>query len=181
MPSLHRRVLGRGQDAIHLTNPASGLRPVEATAQDTEFRSVLTLHGGIAVSKEGLKVEAKLVRMRQAGLLDLERNVAPSFAATRVALSHQARQMMSGRGRVVSACNGPDAHENEADSAAIMLDQKQQLQSRCSGFEVARWMISAAVKSELATWHMADGPAMTAEFEAPMPTRMSQIQIPFPA
>jgi hypothetical protein len=181
MPSLHRWVLGLAQDAVRTTNPASGLRPVEVAAEDTEFCSDLALHSGIAVSEKGFKAEAELVRMRQTWLLDLERDVVPPLAVTPVALSHQARPMLSGRGRVVSARNGQAASENQAEIAANVLDPKQQLRLRCNAFEVACCMISAAVKTETASWHEADGPAVTAELEARMLTRINQVQIPFPA
>jgi hypothetical protein len=147
------------------------------SAKDMAFCSELSFHGGVAESEQGFKAEAELVRMRQAGLLDLERNEKPPFAVTRVALSPTARNMLAGRQPIGAAGRGAGTREETMP----VLDPTQQRRLRCNGFEVARGMISAAVKSELASWHAAGSPGGTAGLETRMLTRISQIDVPFPA
>jgi hypothetical protein len=179
--SLRRWVPGPARDALPTATPAVGVRSEEAAAKDIAFCSELAFHGGVAVSEKGFKAEGELVRMRQAGLLDLERDVVPPFAVTRVALSHTARQMLSGPSRVLPGGGGKDARENAAGQAVTALDPKQEMRLRCNGFEVARGMISAAVKAELASWYAAGGKAGTAELEGRLLMRINKIVIPFPS
>jgi hypothetical protein len=151
----------------------------EASPQDIAFCLALHSHGGIAVAEEGFKAEAELLRMRRAGLLDLQRDQAPPFAVTRVALSPKARELVSraGRGKTSGGRDGVAAHQKKP---APTVDSRQEWTQRRSGFEVARGMLNAAVKSEIAAWKVAGGPGGYSALEIRILTRISEIEAPFP-
>jgi hypothetical protein len=151
----------------------------EASRQDIAFCSELLSHGGVAVAEAGFKAEAELLRMRQAGLLDLQRDQVPPFAVTRVALSQKARELVSkdGRARTGGSRNGVGGTETKP---AATLDAKQERMLRRNGFEVARGMLNAAVKSEIAAWKAAGGPGGYRALETRILTRITEIEAPFP-
>ena len=140
----------------------------------------LLSHGGVAVAEEGFKAEAELLRMRRAGLLDLQRDQAPPFAVTRVALSPKARELVSraGRAKTSGGRDGCCRERDEAGGDARIPQQEWTL--RRSGFEVARGMLNAAVKSEIAAWKVAGGPGGYSALEIRILTRISEIEAPFP-
>ena len=167
MQQLRRWVPGPARDAVR----AAAVRLEEASAKDIAFCSEFAFHGGVAVSEHGFQAEAELVRMRQAGLLDLQRDQAPPFAVTRVTLSPSARELLSGRAR---------APVTEAVPATpLPKEPKLDQNVRRHGFEVARGMITAAVKAELASWCAAAEPGGAAGLETRILTRISQIEAPF--
>jgi hypothetical protein len=180
MQQLRRWVPGPARDAVPV-GTAAVVPSREPCQKDLAFCSELAFHGGVAVSEKGFKAEAELVRMLQIGLLDLQRQTVPPFAVTRVALSHHARELLSGRGRVVVAGRGINATESGAGKTTVVGDLTQERRLRRNGFEVARGMISAAVKTELASWTAASEPGGTPGLEARILTRISQIEVPFPA
>jgi hypothetical protein len=150
---------------------------MEASAKDIAFCSELAFHGGVAVTEQGFKAEAELLRMRQAGLLEIQRDEIPPFAVIRVALSPKARELLSRRGRTTTEA----PRTGLLDNAAPPPDPKQERILRRNGFEVARGMINAAVKSEIAAWKAAGGPGGYAALETRILTRISQIEVPIPA
>jgi hypothetical protein len=175
MQQLRRWVPGPSRDAVGIPAPAAAFNQMaEVSAKDIAFCSEFAFHGGIAVSEQGFEAEAELVRMRQAGLLELQRDQAPPFAVTRVALSPSARAMLSGRGGIPSTDDG-------ARKPAAVADPKQDYRMKCNGFEVARGMMTAAVKAELASWTAAGGVGGIAGLELRILTRVSQIKAPFVA
>jgi hypothetical protein len=151
--------------------------PMDGSAKDIAFCSELAFHGGVAVAEQGFKAEAELLRMRQAGLLEIRREESPPFAVTRVALSPKARDLLSRRGRTTAE----GIRTGILDNAAAAPDPKQERILRRNGFEVARGMINAAVKSEIAAWKAAGGPGGYAALETRILTRISQIEVPIPA
>jgi hypothetical protein len=147
--------------------------------KDMAFCAELAFNGGVAVSEEGFKAEAELLRMRQAGLLDLQRDQAPPFAVTRVALSDKARALLSGKGRTTTNRDRTRVAENAA-RAASSSDPGQGQTLRRNGFEVARGMINAAVKSEIASWNAKGRPGGYGTLETHILARISRIETPFP-
>jgi hypothetical protein len=137
---------------------------------DIAFCEELALHGGVAVSAEGFKAEAELIRLHRAGLIELLRETQPPFAIVRVALTPAARQL-------------GDAPSETADASPIVPSPSAAPQTelgwRRNGFEVARGMISAAVKAELAAWVAAGCPGGVAQAETRVMTRISQLAAPF--
>jgi hypothetical protein len=178
---LRRWVPGPARKAVAAVTPAVAERSEEPSLKDLAFCSELAFHGGVAVSEKGFKAETELVRMRQVGLLDLQRGAVPPFAVTRVALSAKAHELLSGRGQAFAAGRGKVATESAVGKPASGLDLKQERHLRRNGFEVARGMISAAVKTELASWTAASKPGGISGLEARILTRISQIEVPFPA
>lgn len=183
MPPLRRWVPGAARNpAAAGPLAADGLadEPLpEASPQDIAFCSALHSHGGVAVAEEGFKAEAELLRMRRAGLLDLQRDQAPPFAVTRVALSQKARDLVSRAGRAKTGGGRANVAANERKQAAT-ADPQQEWMLRRSGFEVARGMLNAAVKSEIAAWKGAGGPGGYSALEIRILTRISEIKVPFP-
>jgi hypothetical protein len=178
MQPLRRWVPGSAKDPVK-DKPRQDQAPLpEICPRDIAFCSELGFHGGVAVSEQGFKSEAELLRMREAGLLDLQRDPAPPFAITRVALSAKARDLLAGRVRISTGGQNRTA-EGQPGSAGD-LRQAQEKVLRRNGFEVARGMIAAGVKSEIAAWKAAGGPGGYATLEARILTRIGQIEIPFP-
>jgi hypothetical protein len=143
-----------------------------------EFCSELHRHGGIAMSEQGFGAEGELLRMRQSGLLELQRDQAPPFAITRVALSLKARELL------VAHC-GTRAGGRPPVAAGIetkppVTQTPNQASGRRNGFEVARGMCNAAVKSEMAAWRAAGEPGGYAALEKRLLTRIAAIEVPFP-
>lgn len=177
MQTLRRWVPGTARTPASSPPPHA---PVEAASrQDLAFCSELLAHGGVAVAEAGFKAEAELLRMRQAGLLDLERDQVPPFAVTRVALSQKARELVSrdGRARTDDSRNGG---AGTGIRPAAPLDAKQARMLRRNGFEVARGLLNAAVKSEIAAWQAAGEPGGYRVLETRILTRITEIEVPFP-
>ena len=89
--------LARRPRPDQLATPAAPVefRPQDVDGKDLAFCAEFAVHGGQAISGQGFKGEADLIRMQQAGLLDLERDPAPPFALVRVSLSAAARAMLA--------------------------------------------------------------------------------------
>ncbi|MDR3535115.1 MAG: hypothetical protein P4L71_01320 [Acetobacteraceae bacterium] len=147
----------------------------EPSPKGLAFCAELAVHGGVAVSEQGFKAEAELLQMRQAGLLDLQRDEAPPFAVTRVALSHKARELLAEPDRTTTDGSRTDVAGNVPKTAVA----KQEQVLRRNGFEVARGMITAAVKSEIAAWNAEGEPEGYAGLEARILARIARIEVPF--
>jgi hypothetical protein len=117
--------------------------------------------------------------MRRAGLLDLQRDQTPPFAVTRVALSQKARELVARAGRAGAGGDRNGTAKNEMKPAATPDAQRAGVLRR-SGFEVARGMLNAAVKSEIAAWKGAGGPGGYSALEIRILTRIAEIKAPFP-
>jgi hypothetical protein len=152
--------------------PAVPLRPGDIAGKHMAFCAEFAVHGGVAASAEGFRAEGELLRMQRAGLLDLQRDTAPPFAVIRVALSDAARAMLAG---------SPARREGPVDASPTPRPVADPGQNpRRHGFEVARGIIGAGVKAELAAWSAQGQPGGTAALEARMLSRISQLQAPFP-
>ena len=139
VPGHARRPRPAAEEAVP-AGPVALLRPQDVSGKDLAFCAEFAVHGGLAVSEQGFKGEGDLIRMQQAGLLDLERDPAPPFALLRVSLSGPARALLSGnqQGRAASPADEPHPPvASGIDECAL----------RRNGFEVARGMIGAAVKA----------------------------------
>ena len=147
----------------------AALRPQEVSGKDLAFCAEFAVHGGVAVSEQGFKDEAGLIRMHEAGLLDLSRDPAPPFALVRVSLSGAARALLSGKQQAASATEPLASADAGVDEHGL----------RRNGFEVARGMIGAAVKAELAAWNSQGAPGGVAAVELRVMTRISKIEAPF--
>jgi hypothetical protein len=149
-----------------LPAPAS-LDARDPDAKDMAFCAALAAHGGVAVSEDGFKAEGELVRLRRAGLLDLERGPEAPFAVIRVALTHKALALLSA------------TRTQPANPPMALPDPAQARSQRCHGFEVARGMIGAAFKAELSAWRAQGEPGGAAGLELRMLTRIGRIEVPF--
>jgi hypothetical protein len=174
-------VPGAARDAAGAGARANPAPSAKFTAQDIEFCAELQRHGGVAVAETGFRAEAELLRMRQAGLLELRRDQAPPFAVTRVALTQTARDLVSRSGGtpIRQPAGVPQGSSQSAMTGG--LDRKRQQMLRRNGFEVARAMCGAAVKSEIAAWMAAGEPGGCAALETRILTRITEIEVPFPA
>ncbi len=143
------------------------------SSRDIAFCEELALHGGVATSSEGFKAEAELVRLHRAGLVELQRDPQPPFAIIRVALTPAARHLGDGPWETAEAA--VPSQPGPAPSAVPETEQGW----RRNGFEVARGMISAAVKAELAAWAAAGCPGGVAQAETQVMTRISRLAAPF--
>ena len=150
------------------------LRLDQAAGQDLAFCAEFAAHGGVARSAEGFKGEADLIRMQQAGLLELERDASPPFDIVVVGLSAHARALLSQPATAAPSAERPLARE----STPAHVGDRRQLRH---GFEVARGLIGAAVKTEIATWMAAGGIGGTEALEARVMARISQLPAPFAA
>lgn len=135
------------------------------------FCAELAVHGGQSRSPAGFQGEAELVRIHRAGLLDLERDTAPPYNIVAVTLSAGAHEMLSGSGQVSPA---PQSQRCTADGVAT--DQTR----RRNGFEVARAMVGAAVKAEIAAWIAQGSPDGPGALEQRMMARINNLRAPFP-
>ncbi|HET6307825.1 MAG TPA: hypothetical protein VFG12_11600 [Rhodopila sp.] len=142
--------------------------------QDIEFCAALQANGGVAAAEDGFQAEAELLRLRRAGLLDLQRDQTPPFAITRVALSQKARDLV----QIAARTKAPD---RSAKPPAAAPEQQHSWMLRRSGFEVARGMLNAAVKSEFAAWKKEGGPGGYAALETRILTRIGDVKVPFRA
>lgn len=157
------------------TRPSSEPQPCVATVgsprlplappsdKDVAFCAEFAVHGGVATYSQGINPGVELLRMEQAGLLDLARDPAANSAVVRVSLSAAARDLLSGHRPRVSTSPQPI----EAGP------------SRRNGFEVARGMIGAAVKAEIACGVTGLDPQRIAALQARVMARIGQIQAPF--
>lgn len=152
------------------------LKLADVLPRDLTFCSEFAVHGGLAASEQGFRAETELTRMQQAGLLVLHRDPAPPFAVLRVGLSPAIRDLLADRrsGPVEEPAPlppqaRPDGQEPPPSDRAL----------RRNGFEVARGMISAAVKAEFSA---VAGPAELegqAGLERRVMTRISRLDTPF--
>ena len=151
--------------------------PADIPGKDIAFCAEFAVHGGVAVSKQGfVKAETELLRMQQAGLLDLIRDAAPPFAVIRVTLSAAARGLLSGEQHVPSAL--APAFQTMPVSGGAM-ETKYDTSARRNGFEVARGMIGAVIKAELSSCTADQAPQYIAALELRVMNRVSQIHAPF--
>ena len=173
MEKLRRWVPGPRRAASE-ADPSPAVRHEELSPRDLKFCSELALHGGLAVSEKGFAAEGDLVRMRQAGLLDLERDAVPPFVVTRVALSNKARDLLGSRREAPR----PISATPPAKDAPVRGPLSEQ-DFRRNGFEVARGMISVALKAEIASWNMASQPGGASGLEGRILARIGRIVAPF--
>lgn len=157
-----------------------GLRRDDFAEKDLAFCSELAFHGGVALSEQGFNAEPVLVRMQRAGLLELQRHPDPPFAVIRVALSPAARALLSGQELARPPSDPRHVAEPLTDIPSTAGAQPDR-NPRRHGFEVARGMIGAAVKSELASWCSAGRPGGEEGLETQLLIRISQIVAPFQA
>ncbi|MGI4951355.1 MAG: hypothetical protein ACRYGM_06085 [Janthinobacterium lividum] len=141
--------------------------------KDMAFVAEFAAHGGQARSSDGFKGEAELVRMHRIGLLDLERSPAAPYAVTGVSLSAAARSMLAGG----PADAAPAPHPQPGGPQS--LPEEQAL--RRKGFEVARAMVGAAVKAEIAAWTAQGAPGGPGMLEQRVMSRINQLAAPYPA
>lgn len=162
-----------GANPCVLTSSLSGtaLRRDQDADRDLAFCAEFAVHGGVARSVEGFGGEADLVRMQQAGLLDLERQSQPPFNIVGVSLSATTRTLLSQSERPTEA-----GEKSTLEPRAITVDRRQARH----GFEVARGLIAAAVKAELAVWVVSGGSGGAAALEAKVMTRIDRVPAPFP-
>ena len=163
---------------------SAGLRLDGVSGKDIAFCAEFAVHGGVAVSRQGFKAETELLRLQHAGLLEVERDPAPPFAMTRVALSPAARELLFGpaaRSQPGEAAMKAKAEPGTSPFVASATAAAQERSLRRNGFEVARGMIGAAVKAELAGWKAGADGGDAAELEARIMARLNQIEAPFGA
>jgi hypothetical protein len=140
------------------------------SAKDLAFCAEFAQCGGVAASSRGFRAEAELLRMQRVGLLDLQRDAAAPFAVIRVTMTDRARALVSAPKPARAApAKAPVAGDGDAKS------------QRSHGFEVARGVLSAAIKAELSSWHAQGEPGGAAALETRVMTRISHIPVPFPA
>jgi len=187
MMPLRRWVPVPAREAIVDANRAAEPGLESAIRKNMAFCAEFALYGGVAVSVEGFRAEAELVRLQKAGLVDLERDPAAPFAVTKVTLSPAARALLSGRG--TPAASAADATHTKAGKYAAPRSARQAVSTagptaertlRRNGFEVARGMISAAVKAEVSSWSAQGEPGGTAAFESRLMARIMRLDCPFP-
>ncbi len=152
------------------------LSPASISGKDISFCAEFAVHGGVAASAHGFKAETEMLRMQQAGLLDLVRDPEHPFAVIRVTLSAGARRLLSGERHMTGV---PTLASLKGPALGGSKDPVSDSGARRNGFEVARGMIGAAIKAEL-SFGMADLDARHAEaLETRLMKRISQIQVPF--
>lgn len=152
------------------------LSPADVLGKDMAFCAEFAVHGGVAISAYGFKAETELLRMQEAGLLNLVRDVTPPFAVVRVTLSATARNLVSGE-RCMTNSRTPPTNTTYAFEAA--KDATPDHSARRNGFEVARGMISAAIKAELSFIMPELNHQSSAAVASRVMTRINQIQVPF--
>ena len=150
-----------------------GLRPyiarpvtlvaAEVSGRDIGFCAELAAGGGAATSSDGFTNERELFRLHEAGLLDLYRQNEQPFLIVRICLSQAAHRLVDG-----------------ARQTPTRPSPRQAGDGRRQGFEVARAMFGAAVKSELAGWCAASGADVT-QLERRLLTRIGTVVGPFAA
>ena len=143
--------------------PAASTRPVQASDRDVAFCAEFAAHGGVATYDCAFEPGEDLLRMESAGLVDLVREPGSNLGVVRVSLSAAARHQLSGTRAAAIPAQPP-----------IVADG-----SRRNGFEVARGMIGAAVKAEMACLTAGLDPQRAAALEARLMVRISQVQAPF--
>lgn len=155
--------LSGGQQSRAAAGGSPGLSPVQVSDKDVAFCAEFAVHGGVATYDQGFNPGSELLRMEHVGLVDLVREPGPHLAVVRVSLSAAARDLLSGARPKTTSAPQPI----EADS------------SRRNGFEVARGMIGAAIKAELACGMIGLDPQRVAALEARVMARIGQVQAPF--
>lgn len=141
--------------------------PVEISDQDLAFCAEFEANGGVAASDEGFKAEGDLIRMEQSGLLNLVRSDRAPFAVIRVRLSAGAYRLL-GRDKASIGVAGVASPRHGRSESAASTDSKRH------GFEIARGMIAAAIKTEMSG--MGGLPPAAA---ARLMERISRMPIPF--
>ena len=180
MQPLRRWVPGTAKGAAQANPAAARVRPEDISLKDLAFCSELAFHGGVARNEEGFTAEAELLRMRQAGLLELQRTATPPFAVMQVNMSPRAYELLSRRVRGPASGSGTQVTAHAAGPVATPGQKRENILRR-NGFEVARGMINAAVKSEIAAWTAEGQHGGAAALEARILTRVGQFEVPFPA
>lgn len=154
----------------------AALNLADVLARDLTFCSEFAAHGGLAASAEGFRAETELTRMQNAGLLVLQRDPAPPFAVLRVGLSPAMRELL---GNCRPALMDQAATPHSPATPLVPEAPRSDRALRRNGFEVARGMISAAVKAEFSA---SAGPADqedAAGLERRVMTRISLLDTPF--
>jgi hypothetical protein len=151
-------------------------RPVTLVAaqldgKDIGFCAELAFHGGSRVSHDGFTNEGDLLRLHEAGLLDLQRQEERPFMIVKISLSAAAR-------RLVGCADAPRADGWQAEGAQADGGQAGG-DTRRQGFEVARAMIGVAAKSEIAAWRLSGGSGGAAALERRVMNRILSIDSPF--
>jgi len=157
------------------TGPAA-LSPADMSGKDIAFCAEFAAHGGVAASMHGFKAETEMLRMQQAGLLDLARDPEPPFAVIRVTLSAAARCLLSGERQTAGIPMLASLTHPAPDGAKEAVSDTG---ARRNGFEVARGMIGAAIKAELSSCMPDLDARHIAALEARVMKRIGQIQVPF--
>lgn len=150
---------------------STALRRDLITAKDLAFCAEFAVHGGQARSEDGFQGEAELVRMHRAGLLDLERDTAQPYNIVAVSLSAGAHGMLSD-----SAPASPAQQQSPQRTANVATTDRTH---RRNGFEVARAMVGAAVKAEVAAWIGQGSPGGPGALEQRMMARITELRAPF--
>ncbi len=170
MAALRRWVPAPARPPAAAAGLASGHSAQDAAMRDDlAFCAAFAAQGGVAESAEGFSAEPDLVRMQQAGLVDLRRDSHPPFAVTRVALSASGRAILAGSAAPAAAGTVP----------LVPAPPPAAGPARRNGFEVARGMIGAAIKAEVASWIAQGEPGGPAALERRLMTRVGQIGCPF--
>lgn len=156
--------------------PKYDLPLANVSGSDMAFCAEFAVHGGVAASEHGFRAETELLRMEQAGLLNLVRDLAPPFAVVRVTLSAAVRGLLAGE-RCTTSATTPVALTTGAVGTAGNLTPDYG--ARRNGFEVARGMISAAIKAELSSCMREQDQRQTDALASRVMNRISQIQVPF--
>ncbi len=156
--------------------PKYDLSVADISGKDMAFCAEFAVHGGVAISENGFKAETELLRMQQAGLLNLVRDLAPPFAVVRVTLSVAVRGLLSGE---QCTSNAPTPASQTTRTAGPARNAISDCGARRNGFEVARGMISAAIKAELFSCMIEQDDRPTAALTSRVMNRISQIQVPF--
>ena len=140
-----------------------GLPVTPTSDKDIAFCFEFAAHGGVATYAQGVKPGSELLRMEHVGLLDLVREPGPQLSVVRVSLSAAARDLLSGQ-------------RPKSTTAPQLVEAGS---SRRNGFEVARGMIGAAIKAEMACGMTGLDPQRIAALEARLLSRVGQVQAPF--
>lgn len=139
----------------------------DISERDLAFCTEFAARGGVAASDQGFKAETELTRMQRAGLLVLQRDRAPPFAVLQVSLAPAMRELLANSR---AAENDGPLKPRAAPHAATSADKEHYRK----GFEVARGMISAAIKAELSS-----SPGQCDGFADRIMARISTLQDPF--
>lgn len=142
----------------------------QVSGRDLVFCNEFAARGGSANSDAGFKAETELTRMQAAGLLILERDPEPPFSVVRVALSPDMRDLL---------CNPEPARSDHSAAGKIGSEPAPaKPNSFRKGFEVARALMSAALKAEFSGCEGLSTGEQAAAFERNLMRRISTLQPP---